>query len=473
MRTIHSLTCLILALISFNPCSAKQTQTILSTLNFDHFLQKIYEWGNGTEGFQEAQIQVSGPIVVAGILCFIASSISSAGGIGGGGLFIPILTIVAGLDLKTASSLSAFMVTGGSIANVMCNLCATSPKFGGKSLIDFDIALLSEPFMLLGVSIGVICNLVFPEWLITMLFAVFLTWSTSKTCNSGVLFWKIESEERRKHDGFEGLEKGLLENGSSEEREGGVLVKKEKEGMKSIEEQVMVPEENIRVRIPWLKLVVLLLVWFSFFSLYLLRGNKYGQSIIPMEPCGVGYWILSSAQVPLALIFTAWIVYRKESHQDQNIMQEGPCLSTNGPSNKLIFPMMALLAGMLGGVFGIGGGMLISPLLLHVGIAPEVTAATCSFMVFFSSTMSALQYLLLGMDHIETALILSIICFVASLIGLLVVQRAIQSYGRPSLIVFSVSIVMTLSIVLMTSFGAIRTWKDYMSGRYMGFKLPC
>ena len=92
-----------------------------------------------------------------------------------------------------------------------------------------------------------------------------------------MLFWKIESEERRKNDGFEGLEKGLLEDGSSEEREERVQVNNEKAGMKSIEEQVMVPEENIRMRIPWLKLVVLLLVWLSFFSLYLLRGNKYGQ----------------------------------------------------------------------------------------------------------------------------------------------------------------------------------------------------
>ncbi|XP_061336440.1 sulfite exporter TauE/SafE family protein 2-like isoform X2 [Gastrolobium bilobum] len=404
-------------------------------------------------------------MVVAGVLCFIASSISSAGGIGGGGLFIPILTIVAGLDLKTASGLSAFMVTGGSIANVMCNLCATCPKFGGKSLIDYDIALLSEPCMLLGVSIGVICNLVFPEWLITTIFALFLTWSTSKTCHSGLLFWKIESEKIRKN-GFQ-----ELENGTTEER------------LKSIEEHLLVPEKNIKLSIPWLKLVVLLLVWFSFFTLYLLRGNKYGQSIIPMKPCGVGYWILSSVQIPLALVFTAWIVFRTESHQDQNLMQEvpnfprsvmqGPCLSRNGPSNKLIFPVMALLAGILGGVFGIGGGMLISPLLLQVGIAPEVTAATCCFMVFFSSTMSALQYLLLGMEHIETALILAIICFVASLLGLLVVQKAIQNYGRPSLIVFSVSIVMTLSIVLMTSFGAIEIWRDYISGRYMGFKLPC
>jgi uncharacterized membrane protein YfcA len=56
-----------------------------------------------------------------------------------------------------------------------------------------------------------------------------------------------------------------------------------------------------------------------------------------------------------------------------------------GPSNKLIFPMMALLAGILGGVFGIGGGMLISPLLLHVGIAPEVTSNSISIIILFSS----------------------------------------------------------------------------------------
>ena len=150
--------------------------------------------------------------------------------------------------------------------------------------------------------------------------------------------------------------------------------------------------------------------------------------------------------------------------------------------------------------------MLISPLLLQVGITPEVTsnsifnhfhfilfhiklpgilifafiyilmqitAATCSFMVFFSATMSSFQYVLLGMEQTDIALILAIVCFVASLLGLVVVQKAIQEYGRASLIVFSVSIVMALSAVLMTSFGALDVWRDYVSGKYMGFKLPC
>ncbi|KAJ7946848.1 Sulfite exporter TauE/SafE family protein [Quillaja saponaria] len=189
-----------------------------------------------------------------------------------------------------------------------------------------------------------------------------------------------------------------------------------------------------------MKLGVLVLVWFSFFFLYLLRGNHYARGILPVESCGMGYWLLSSLQIPLAVIFTACVLLRKERPQDPSLKHQDIDQNRHGhePSNKLIFPLMALITGILGGAFGICGGMLISPLLLQVGVAPKVTAATCSFMVFFSSTMSAFQYLLLGMDHIQIAFIFSIICFVGSVLGLLVVQRAIQEYGSTSLIVISV-----------------------------------
>lgn len=187
-----------------------------------------------------------------------------------------------------------------------------------------------------------------------------------------------------------------------------------------------------------------------------------------MEPCGVGYWVLSALQIPLALAFTTWILYRRESIQHQSSPEQ-----EKGKPNALSFPVIALLAGLLGGVFGIGGGMLISPLLLQAGISPEVTAATCSFMVFFSATMSAIQYLLLGMEHIYIALGFALICFSASLIGLKVVHRAVEKHGRASLIVFSVGTVMALSTVLITTFGALDVWKDYTSRRYMGFKTLC
>ncbi|CAI9087739.1 OLC1v1021887C1 [Oldenlandia corymbosa var. corymbosa] len=394
---------LLISLTIFSSCHAKELQPSSVSETFNNFLNVTIQWRNHQRlKSQDFKMEFNLPIMLAGALSFVAASISSAGGIGGGGLFIPILTIVAGLDLKTASSFSAFMVTGGSIANV--------------------------------------------------------------TFKSGISYWRRESECKmmnRSKNG--GCPQKKMENGDMalEKLEEPLLHKGGKGG-------------GFKVDVPWMKMGLLIVIWFCFFLLYLLRGNRYGQGIISIKPCGGEYWIISATQIPLAIIFTACILYGRKTRQDQVHEQELESGNRNeGGPDKFLFPVMALLAGGLGGVFGIGGGMLISPLLLQVGITPEITAATCSFMVFFSSTMSACEYLLLGMDHVHSAIIFSVICFLASLIGLIVVQRAIVKHGRASLIVFSVGIVMAASTILITSFGALDVWRDYTAGKYMGFKMPC
>ncbi|KAL1537405.1 sulfite exporter TauE/SafE family protein 2-like [Salvia divinorum] len=384
--------------------------------------------------------------VAVAALSSVAAAISSAGGVGGGGLFIPILTIVGGQDVKTASTYSAFMVTGGAVANVAAYTLWRSGG-GARRLIDYEMALLCQPWLLLGVSCGVVLNAVFPEWLIMLLFVVFVAGCTFKTCRSGAVHWSLESR------GF----RGETENGESTKMP--LLC-------------ATGDQAGDEVRAPWMSVGMLVLIWFSFFALYLLRGNRYGQGIIQIEACGTGYWLISSMQIPLAIFFTSWILIRRSS-ATASTQQENGGRTRRRPSSELVFPIMALLAGLLGGVFGIGGGMLISPILLQMGIEPQVTAATCSFMVLVSSSMSALQYLLLGMEQIYAALTYAAICFVASLVGLTVIRKAILKHGRPSIIVFSVGTVMALSIVLMTSFGALDVWRSYTAGQNMGFKKPC
>lgn len=39
----------------------------------------------------------------------------------------------------------------------------------------------------------------------------------------------------------------------------------------------------------------------------------------------------------------------------------------------VFFPVTGILVGVLGGMFGIGGGMIISPLLLQIGTLPQVS----------------------------------------------------------------------------------------------------
>ncbi|KAL1222910.1 Sulfite exporter TauE/SafE family protein 1 [Cardamine amara subsp. amara] len=449
---------LITIFIIINPSaiavSKKSDNPVFSTV--DQIFNTTNQWLHFPTNLNQSSIEFSIPIIIAAVLSFFAASISSAGGIGGGGLFISIMTIVAGLEMKTVSSFSAFMVTGVSFANVGCNIFVRNPKAGGKTLIDFDLALTVQPCLLLGVSVGVICNRMFPNWLVLTLFAVFLAWSTMKTCKKGVSYWNLETERaeirrRRDDDGVEGARESLLGN--------------------EVEDEV----EKGKIRFPWMKLGVLVIIWLLFFSINLLRGNKYGQGIISIQPCGALYWLLSSLQIPLTIFFTLCIYYSdnvQSTHTSHNQDPQKEIGDGRRPNN-LMLPIMALLAGVLGGLFGIGGGMLISPLLLQIGIAPEVTAATCSFIVLFSSTMSAIQYLLLGMEHAGTAAIFALICFVASLVGLMVVKKVIAKYGRASIIVFAVGIVMALSTVLMTAHGALNVWNDFVSGRYMGFKLPC
>ncbi|GMH05363.1 hypothetical protein Nepgr_007203 [Nepenthes gracilis] len=461
MNSCSFLTWVFLSLIistSFNQSKAKQAEQISDIVKLDHLPNKAHKWVNQMKTSLHAHVKFAVEIPIAGVLCFLAAAVSSAGGIGGGGLFIPILVIVAGLDLKTAMSFSAFMVMAGSLANVFCNVFIINSK------IDIDIALSSEPCMLLGVSAGVICNQIFPESLITVSFAIFLSWSTFKTLRSGIRHWKTESEARRSK------RTGELENGFERNKSFGQC---EEPG--TARTPILGRQGHCRFGgIPMMKLGMLTIIWLSFFLIFIVRGNRNGQSIIRIKPCGVEYWILSSLQIPLALIFTVWILLRTEINRNQNLIHQEVEAEIKGKiPNKLMFPVMALLAGIFGGVFGIGGGMLISPILLQIGVAPEVTAATCSFMVFFSSSMSSSQYLLLGMDHTTAALMFAAACFLGSLLGLLVVQRAIKKYGRPSLIIFSIGTVMAFSAVLLTSSRASNILKEIKAGNYMSFKSPC
>eukprot|EP01018_Ginkgo_biloba_P011361 Gb_25479 [translate_table: standard] len=376
--------------------------------------------------------------VIATVLTCAAACISSAGGLGGGGLFLPILNLVLQFDAKTSAALSAFMVLGGSTANVLYCVPLRRPNFDRKPLIDYDVALLLQPNMLLGISLGVICNVMFPEWLITALLASFLSYITFTSCKTGFRHWKaetilnqsyqsdigrrivIDSDETHtlsnRHAG--GLRQ---ENGSGNPSESIMSISCDKGiGMES--EETLVPssigltedgkslqepllnEKSVQYSVvPFCKLATLVLVWVSFFFLHILRGGEGDKSFMHIEPCGVGYWLISGLQIPLALVVTIWMISVDDSANEQHFSQQ-VAIKASGCGATFLFPFVALFAGILGGMLGIGGGMLINPFLLQMGTPPQVTAATCAFMVFFSSSMSVAQFSLLASAPLDYAL---------------------------------------------------------------------
>lgn len=443
--------------------------------------------------------------VTATVLTVAAASLSSVGGIGGGGLFVPILTLVLDFESRTAAALSAFMILGGSFANVLFCVPQKHPTIAHKPLIDYDFALLLQPNILLGVSLGVIFNVTFPEWFITSLLATFLSFIAFASCKNAVRYWQAETllfktdrgrrtitntvngctlkEEMPTENGFGNPSESIVTvatspNGDAHNemcKDGIVQVSSGipfQDGGHGLREPLLNAKRPQCSVVPLKELAVLMLVWVSFYLVYILRGSKDGESCLHIPICGLVYWLISGLQIPLDFAVTIWMIYlHRNSNEKDSDRQAASKAATGGAI--LMFPAISLLAGVLGGMLGVGSGMLLNIFLLQTGMPPQVTAATCAFMVFFSSAMSVAQYLLLGLAPLEYALYFSIICFISASLGVAIIQRAITRFGRLSLIIFSVSTVLGLSTILMTYFGVLKVWSQYKNGDYMGFSAPC
>ncbi|CAI7743805.1 unnamed protein product [Closterium sp. NIES-54] len=140
---------------------------------------------------------------------------------------------------------------------------------------------------------------------------------------------------------------------------------------------------------------------------------------------------------------------------------------------EVVYPLSALLAGCMGGLLGVGGGMVMGPVLLELGMLPQVSSGTSSFIVLFSSSLSVLEFYLLGRIPIPPALLFSLIAALAALLGLSTIRALVVRSGRTSLIVLFLSLVIAASAVLLGALGVMRIRSDWESGAPMGFRAFC
>ena len=118
---------------------------------------------------------------------------------------------------------------------------------------------------------------------------------------------------------------------------------------------------------------------------------------------------------------------------------------------------MGAAVGFLSGLFGIGGGFLLTPLLIFSGIPPAVAVATVNLQIVASSTAGALNYIRRKMVDLKLATVLLIGGVVGSFLGVSVFSL-LREMGQLDLIV-SISYVTFLgsigALMLVESLRAI------------------
>jgi uncharacterized membrane protein YfcA len=127
------------------------------------------------------------------------------------------------------------------------------------------------------------------------------------------------------------------------------------------------------------------------------------------------------------------------------------------PKNSVLYPLLSTIAGVCASMFGIGGGVVKGPLMLSLGVCPEVAAATSSTMILFTSAGASLFYFNAGFVQRDYALALLVTAFVVTWAGQLASQRLVKALGRRSIIVFVMAGMMMVAAVVAVLQSAFAT----------------
>ena len=331
--------------------------------------------------------------LVSIFLTVLLCAIAAGGGIGGGGLLLPLFILVLAFTPHDASPLANVTVLGGSIANLSFYHRRRHPS-GRRALISYEVALMMEPMTMAGALAGVLLNKIFPGWLITTLLVVILGLTTHRTLTKGLAMWRKETAALANPNAAQSLLAAQEETQAAEAK----LAAAAASARYAPSPQATTPLSRLVLEergYPRHDVGVLVLAIFTCILLSMLRGPNYQHSPLRMH-CGSGaYWVSIAMQLGTLLListYTRSLLLRR--HADR-IAAQYPFLSDDvqwTPSTSVLYPLACAVAGLCAGLFGIGGGIIKGPLMLEMGMLPQVASATSAFMILFTSAAATIQY---------------------------------------------------------------------------------
>ncbi|KAK0595246.1 hypothetical protein LWI29_004847 [Acer saccharum] len=404
------------------------------------------------------EMKIGWKIVVGSIIAFFGAACGSVGGVGGGGIFVPMLTLVIGFDAKSSTALSKCMITGTAIATVFYNLRQRHPTLE-LPVIDYDLALLMQPMLVLGISIGVAFNVIFADWMITILLIILFIVMSTKSFFKGVETWKKETITMK-----EAANRSQLNGNGSQVDE----FKCEPESLNNPTaketQQPKRPKVSLLENVYWKELGILVLVWVAILALQIAKNFT--------ATCSALYWLLNASQIPVAGGVSAYQAIRLHKGK-RKITSKGGVGANWTPYQLVFYCFCGIIAGLLGGMLGLGGGFILGPLFLELGIPPQVASATSTFAMAFSSSISVVEYYLLKRFPVPYALYFFAVATVAAFAGQYVVKKLIKLLGRASLIIFVLSFTIIISAFLLGGVGLAKMVDRIHRKEYMGFDNIC
>lgn len=230
-----------------------------------------------------------------------------------------------------------------------------------------------------GASIGTFVNTIAPTWLLCVLLVFILTATGIRTLQKAIgagrqEWWFPHGRERVALLGVTNSNSTFRDASSS--RSGAATGAHHHH------------HHEAKVDIPWKKIGTLFGLFVGIVVLSLLQGGKQFASPIGISQDSFLYPIVAFLPIIFLTVFSH---YSMKNVMQTFQKQQNPyyILSPDEiqwtPRSIRYFPILSILAGMVSGMFGIGGGIINGPLLLEIGIEPSAASAMTATTVLFSS----------------------------------------------------------------------------------------
>eukprot|EP00934_Nitzschia_sp_Nitz4_P007570 Nitzschia sp. Nitz4//scaffold30_size153850//108286//109989//NITZ4_002788-RA/size153850-processed-gene-0.48-mRNA-1//-1//CDS//3329547294//7560//frame0 len=438
------------------------------------------------------------------LVWFVAAGVATACGVGGGGIYVPLGILLLNFAPKPSSGLSQASIFGASLGGLLLNSRNKHPfttqidispvtghlhssasiptkdehppstdteRFYDRPLIDYDMALFLAPMEMAGAVLGVLIQKILPNWLYLTLAAIILAFTAHKTY---LKFFDTRQKEMAEREGVSQTvtppapdpkvydedeenygstdDNGIAMSASPAKEEAPVMAAsaptEDSASIDSKMERLTYWLERDSRQFPMDKLFGLLVLWIGLVLLTFLKGGKGVDSVIGIDCTSPWYGVLIAIQFAWTLGISALFGYRLMRQTQEKKACDYPWhpQDVQWDFEKVRFyAFFTFIAGIVAGLIGIGGGMVLGPLMLVMGIHPRVSSATTATMIVLTSSSVAVLFVTAGLVPWEYALTFFCVCFFGAYIGKTKIDGYVKRTGRASILIFLLATIIALA----------------------------
>ena len=385
----------------------------------------------------------------------ISSALATACGIGGGTVYSSIILGVQEFEPSEAFPISnCLILICGFVTYISCVLDKYEhPK---STFVEYDIAIIFAPSMLLGAKFGTIINKMCSSLLLLFGLVILLIFTTKKTYDN-ILKAKAREEKLLNKNNNVNSESNtpLLNENPNPETE--TLLSNIQNRELTEEEKKILKENDDPLnwdRINFIIILELIVVIDQF-----IEGNAKLPSFLGIVKCSLWYWIAFSMYVLISYLFILLAIKKVKEHvikKKELIPNLNSEIMDNVQKNMNFIIAMAIFAGIVSSSLGIGGGMITNPMFSSLGLDPKESSSTSNFLIITTAVASTFLFSFAGQLNWSFTICIGIPCGLAAFVGCFFILQYINKTGRSSILI----IIMEYFLVASFFIAVWKTWKD-------------